>query len=177
MNLTLCEIHSGPVTAGIDISKTQEHGMTIEEIQEQLTQVALQREAERLAAHTQAMKDLAATREEEEKRQAESKARAEADAIKAAKRKAERAEAEADQLREEAEERRLVEQEENRKQASVDHIIKMKEDIKRRLDELEHAEELAKKQLRDLLNSGTERIDTERIMPNPLERFLQKEPK
>ena len=151
--------------------------MTIEEIQEQLTQVALQREAERLAAHTQAMKDLAAAREEEEKRQAESKARAEADVIKAAKRKAERAEAEADQLREEAEERRLVEQEENRKQASVDHIIKMKEDIKRRLDELEHAEELAKKQLRDLINSGVEHVDTERIMPNPLERFLQKEPK
>ena len=44
-------------------------------------------------------------------------------------------------------------------------------------DELEHAEELAKKQLRDLINSGVEHVDTERIMPNPLERFLQKEPK
>ena len=147
--------------------------MTIEEIQEQLTQVALQREAERLAAHTQAMKDLAAAREEEEKRQAESKARAEADAIKAAKRKAERAEAEAAQLREEAEERRRIEQEYNRKQEVADNIIKMKDDIKRRLDELEHAEELAKKQLRDLSNSGTERVDTERIVPNPLNAFCK----
>ena len=151
--------------------------MTIEEIQEQLTQVALQREAERLAAHTQAMKDLAAAREEEEKRQAESKARAEADAIKAAKRKAERAEAEAAQLRDEAEERRRIEQEYDRQQEAADNIVKMKDDIKRRLDELEHAEELAKKQLRDVIMSNTEGNSSERIMPNPLQRFLQTEPK
>ena len=151
--------------------------MTIEEIQEQLTQVALQREAERLAAHTQAMKDLAAAREEEEKRQAESKARAEADAIKAAKRKAERAEAEAAQLRDEAEERRRIEQEYDRQQEAADNIVKMKDDIKRRLDELEHAEELAKKQLRDVIMSNTEGNSSERIMPNPLQRFLQTEPR
>ena len=151
--------------------------MTIEEIQEQLTQVALQREAERLSAHTQAMKDLAAAREEEEKRQAESKARAEADAIKAAKRKAERAEAEAAQLRDEAEERRRIEQEYDRQQEAADNIVKMKDDIKRRLDELEHAEELAKKQLRDVIMSNTESNSSERIMPNPLQRFLQTEPR
>ena len=151
--------------------------MTIEEIQEQLTQVALQREAERLAAHTQAMKDLAAAREEEEKRQAESKARAEADAIKAAKRKTERAEAEAAQLRDEAEERRRIEQEYDRHQEAADNIVKMKDDIKRRLDELEHAEELAKKQLRDVIMNNKEGDSSERIMPNPLQRFLQTEPK
>jgi hypothetical protein len=150
--------------------------MTIEEIQEQLTQVALQREQERRAAHEQAMTELAAARKEEELRQAEAKAVQQAADDKAEKRKAERQEAEAAQLREEAEARRLVEQEDSKRQASADRIIKMKEDIKRRLDELEHAEELAKKQLRDLIMSGTEHVDSERIMPNPLERFLQKEP-
>jgi DNA polymerase II large subunit len=150
--------------------------MTIEEIQEQLTQVALQREAERRAAHEQAMKDLAAARQEEELRQSEAKAARDADEAKAAKRKAERQEAEVAQLREDAEYRRLVEQEENRKQSAADHIIKMKEDIKRRLDELEHAEELAKKQLRDLIMSATENT-SEQITPNPLSRFLQHEPK
>ena len=150
--------------------------MTIEEIQEQLTQVALEREAERRAAHEQAMKDLAAARQEEELRQSEAKEAQQAADAKAEKRKAERQEAEAAQLREEAEARRLVEQEDNKRQVSADRIVKMKEDIKRRLDELEHAEELAKKQLRDLIMSGTENT-SEQIMPNPLARFLQHEPR
>ena len=151
--------------------------MTIEEIQEHLTQLALLREQERLAAHTQAMKDLAVAREEEEKRQAEAKLEQKAADARAENRKRERQEAEAAQLREEEEQRRLIEREENKKQESADRIIRMKEDIKHRLDELEHAEELAKKQLRDLILSGTERVDTERVMRNPLERFLQTEPK
>ena len=146
-------------------------------IQEALAKVVLQREAERLAAHEQAMKDLAAAREEEEKRQAAAKLVQEAADLKATQRKAEKQEAEAAQLREEEEQRRLIEREENKKQESADRIIRMKEDIKHRLDELEHAEELAKKQLRDLILSGTERVDTERVMRNPLERFLQTEPK
>jgi colicin import membrane protein len=150
--------------------------MTIEEIQEHLTQIATQREQERLEAHTQAMKDLAEARATEEKRQAEAKEAQQIADAKAEKRKAERIEAEAAQLREEAEARRLVEQEENKKQEASDRIIKMKEAIKLRLDELEHAEELAKKQLRDLITNGTENI-SERIMPNPLQRFLQTEPK
>lgn len=146
------------------------------DIQEQLSKVALQREQERLAAHEKAMKDLAAARKAEEERQAEAKLLQEAADAKAAKRKAERLEAEAAQLREEAESRRLIEQEENKKQKAADDIIRMKEEISKRLNELEHAEEQAKKQLRDLIMSGAERVDSERIVPNPLERFLQKEP-
>ena len=145
-------------------------------IQEALAKVVLQREAERLAAHEQAMKDLAAAREEEEKRQAAAKLAQEAADLKATQRKAEKQEAEAACLREEENSRRLIEQEDNKQQASIYHIIEMKASIKRHLDELEHAEELAKKQLRDLIMSGTEHVDSERIMPNPLERFLQKEP-
>ena len=149
----------------------------LQELQEKLASIALQREQERLAAHEQAMKDLAVAREEEEKRQAEAKLEQQAADARAENRKRERQEAEAAQLREEEEQRRLIEREENKKQESADRIIRMKEDIKHRLDELEHAEELAKKQLRDLILSGTERVDTERVMRNPLERFLQTEPK
>lgn len=148
----------------------------LQELQEKLASIALQREQERLAAHEQAMKDLAAARETEEKRQAEAKAAQQASDAKAEKRKADRLEAEAAQLREEAEHRRLIEQEENKKQTAADAIVKMKEEIKRHLDELEHAEELAKKQLRDLIMRGTQ-DSSERIMPNPLERFLQTEPR
>lgn len=144
------------------------------DIQEQLTKVALQREQERLAAHEKAMKDLAAARKAEEERQAEAKFAQRAADERAERRKAEKLEAEAVQLREEAEARRLIEQEENKKQKAADDILKMKEDIKRRLDELEHAEELAKKQLRDLIMANTERVDSERIVENPLERFFQK---
>jgi len=149
---------------------------TLQDIQERLAQVAHEREQERRAAHEQAMKDIASARQEEELRQAEAKTAREAADAKAEKRKAERLEAEAAQLREEAEDRRAIEQEENKKQEAADNIIKMKEEIRKRLNELEHAEEMAKKELRDLIMRGTENVDTERIMPNPLERFLQKEP-
>ncbi len=148
----------------------------LEELAEKLAEIALQREQERREAHEQALKELAAARETEEKRQAEARAAQQASDAKAEKRKAERLEAEAELLREEAEHRRLIEQEENKKQEAADKLVKLKESIKRHIDELEHAEELAKKQLRDLVMRSTQ-DSSERIVPNPLERFLQTEPK
>jgi len=148
----------------------------LKEIEKQLQEHALQLEKQRLAAHEAAMKELAEARQKEEKRQAVArKAQQESDA-KAERRKAERLESEAAQLREEATARRLMEQEENKKQEALDNIVRMTERIRIQLDEMEHAEELAKKKLRDLIMSNTENT-SETIMPNPLERFLQKEPR
>src|SRR5208337_293747 len=147
----------------------------LKEIEKQLQEHALQLEKQRLAAHEAAMKELAEARQKEEERQAVArKVQQESDA-KAERRKAERLEAEAEQLREEATARRLMEQEENKKQEALDNIVRMKERIRVQLDEMEHAEELAKKKLRDLIMSNIEHPD-ERVMSNPLERFLQKAP-
>ena len=148
----------------------------LQEIQEKLEQVAREREAERIAAHDQAMKQLAEVRAKEEARQIAAKEAMQLAQERANKRSADKQRAEEECLREEANIRRQIEQEEDCKQASIDGILRIKEAIKKRMDDLEHAEELAKKQLRDLIMSGTEHVDSERIMPNPLERFLQKEP-
>lgn len=146
------------------------------EIQEALAKEALLREHARLAAHEQAMKELGEARAREEARQAS--AREEQDAAR--QRKVEKVkaaqEAEAERLREEAELRRITEQEENLRQEALDNIIRMKENIKRRMDELEHAEEQAKKALRDVILQMEPKDDSERIVPNPLQKFLQTAP-
>lgn len=148
----------------------------LKELEKQLQEHAVELEKKRLSAHEAAMAELAEARKKEEERQAEArKAQEEANA-KAERRRAEKREAEAAQLREEDEARRLTEQEENKQQEAIDNFIQMKERIRRQLDEIEHAEELAKKQLRDLIMNGADSTSSERIMPNPLEKFLQKEP-
>ena len=149
---------------------------TLIDIQQQLAQVALQREQERFTAHEAAMKDLAEAKAREEQRQAAAQEEIRAATEKATKREQARKEAEAERMREDAELRSLSEQELNRKQDALDRTIRMKEEIKRRMDELEHAEELAKRQLRDVMLQNITPAGPEPGLTNPLQRFLQKEP-
>lgn len=145
----------------------------LQEIQDELLSIALQREQERKAAHERAMEDLADAKKNEEERQVAAKEIQRAAQEKAKQRQMAAASAEADRLREESNLRTLIEQEENRKQEEIDRVLRMKEDIKRRLNEMEYAEEQAKKQLRDVILRMEPKQDTERIVSNPLERFFQ----
>jgi hypothetical protein len=144
---------------------------TLIDIQNHLAQVALQREQERREAHTQAMQELAEAKVAEEERQARAKEEQRLSREKAVQRQQAAQQAEADRLREEAELRSVIEQEENR--AEADRAAKLKESIKKRLDEMEHAEEKAKKELRDVSMQMEPKVDTERIVSNPMQRFFQ----
>lgn len=146
---------------------------SIVDLQEKLTSIVAQKEKERLQAHENAMKELADARAKEEERQNSAREEQRIAIEKSAQRKRVVQEAEEERTREEANLRRLVEQEANRKQEELERIVQLKEDIKKRLDEMEHAEELAKKQLRDVILQLEPRVDTERIMPNPLAKFFQ----
>lgn len=142
------------------------------EIQERLAKVAVQRQKERLDAHASAMKELAEARSKEETRQAAAKEEKRLAQERASKRKKEAQDAEAARVREEEAEQRLIEQEENRRQCAIDDVLKTRETLRKKLDDLEHAEELAKKELRDAMLRDT----TDSIVTNPLQRFLQHTP-
>ena len=119
------------------------------------------------------MKELADARKREEERQAASR-----EVQRLAKEKRLKAEqfakdAEQARLREAAEEQRIAEQELNRKQEEIDKTIALQEALKRKMDEMERAEETAKKALRDAILQASTHIDTERIVPNPMARFFQ----
>lgn len=149
---------------------------SLQGIQEQLATIAKQREQERVAAHEDAMKAMAEFRKKEEQRQAVAK---EAQRLaKERKIKADQSARDSEQarLREEEAERHLAEQEENRKQEAINIELKFKADLEKRMLEMEHAEEQAKKTLRDAMLLSSTPVDTERIMPNPLQRFLQQVP-
>jgi hypothetical protein len=146
----------------------------LQEIQEKLEQVAREREAERIAAHDQAMKQLAEVRAKEEARQIAAKEAMQLAQERANKRSADKQRAEEECLREEANIRRQIEQEEDCKQASIDGILRIKEAIKKRMDDLEHAEDLAKRQLRDAILQASAPMEEAHV--HPLERFLQKAP-
>jgi hypothetical protein len=146
------------------------------EIEKQLQERASLLEKQRIAAHEAAMKEIADARAAEEARQRRSQAIiAEQDQLilekKIAGQKAQEALA-----REERELQRLREQEQNKAQAEVEAVVARKEALSKKLADIEHQEELAKKELRDLILRNANPVDAERIMPNPLDRFLQKEP-
>lgn len=143
------------------------------DIQERLTKVVLEREQERLKSHQDAVCELAAAKAQEELRQ--SKAKEDQRLAKERRMRAELASKETDSERQRAQEEvlRLVEQEENRRQEDIAAVLQMKESIKRRMDDLEHAEEKAKRELRDVILQAEPQADSERIVPNPLERFFQ----
>ena len=146
---------------------------TILDVQAALAKIALEREQERMAAHEQAMKELADARKREEERQ--DAAREVQRLAKEKRLKAEQFAKDSEQarLREAAEEQRIAEQELNRKQEEIDKTIALQEALKRKMDEMERAEETAKKALRDAILQASTHIDTERIVPNPMARFFQ----
>lgn len=138
-----------------------------------LQRLTLKLEQERKEAHEKAMQDIAQAKKDEEERQVVVREVHRLATEKAVQRKNAAAEAEAECLREESVLRVSIEQEENRKQEENERMLRLRASIKRRLQEMEHAEELAKKQLRDILSQAEPKEDTERIMANPLARFFQ----
>jgi hypothetical protein len=150
--------------------------VNLKEIEKQLQERALELEKQRLAAHESAMKEIAEAKAAEEKRRKAAQDQIEEATAKFKKREAAKKEAEEQAKREERELSILMEQEQNRIQAELDATIARKEALTKQMLEMEHQEELAKRELRDLIMTNTVRPDTERIMPHPLERFLQKEP-
>jgi hypothetical protein len=146
----------------------------LKEIEKQLQEHAQELERRRMDAHTAAMKELAYMRTQEEERQAAAKKASEEANEKAERSKAKKAEAEAERLRDEENLRRATEAEENKKVEAADRIAQARERISKQMAEMEHAEEQAKKQLRDLIlnNSAPEPAPT----GHPLGKFLQKTP-
>jgi hypothetical protein len=151
--------------------------LDLQSIEKSLQDRARQLERERLAAHEEAMKEIAASKTEEAKRRQAAQELIDAQKVLREKQKAAQAAAAAEAATQERQLQVLMEQEQNRRQSEIDASVARIEATAKRLSELEHAEEIAKKELRDLILNNTERPDTERIVPNPLERFFQTEPR
>lgn len=139
----------------------------LKNMQDLLASRALEMEKARLEAHQQAMEELEKARVTETERQNSAKEEKKKIRERAEKAMREAQEAELNRQKALEEEKRSIEQEENRKQESVGRLVRMKEDIQKRLDEMEHAEELAKKQLRDAIlmaaNKATEEKELSEI--------------
>jgi uncharacterized protein YqfA (UPF0365 family) len=145
--------------------------VSLEEMQAELTRVAQEQERRRVEAHRTAMEEIAAAQKKEELRQAVAKEQQRIAKEKRLRADKLEADAKAAQAREEAEERRLIEEESNRRQEAIDADVKLREDIKKRLDEMEHNEEMAKKALRDaIIMSDSRPIEKAK---HPLAKFLQ----
>lgn len=141
-----------------------------------LQERAEQLEKQRLEAHRAAMEEIAKAKSLEEQRKAAAQTLLDEKQRLLEKRKAAKEQAEAETRREEQELRILQEQEQNRMEAELDAQIARKEALAKEIAEIEHREELAKKELDNLLMNGAVTTDCEHIMDNPLQRFLQKEP-
>ena len=148
--------------------------LDLREIEKQLHEHAQELEKRRMNAHIAAMKELADMRAQEEERQAAAKKASEEANEKAEKRKLQQQEAEAERLRDEENLRRSTEQEENKKVEAADRIAQARERISRQMSEMEHAEEQAKRQLRDLILNNS--APTPAPTGHPLEKFLQHTP-
>jgi membrane protein involved in colicin uptake len=147
---------------------------TLENIEQALAQRALELEQQRMKAHEEAMKEIAAARVAEEERQRKVQEEVNAqDARTRAKKAAEKAAIE-EAFKAEQELQRAREQEQNKKQEEIEKMVARKEALDKKLRDLEHAEEAAKKELHDIMLRSLPCVDTERIMSNPLERFFQK---
>lgn len=145
----------------------------LKSIEQILQERALKLEQQRLEAHRTAMAEIAKTKAEEDKRKAAAQEILDEKQRLLEKRKRQKEEAEAEARQQEQELRILQEQEQNRAQSEVDATIARREFLARQIAEIEHQEELAKKELHDLLMRGTGNNDSEHVMDNPLQRFLQ----
>jgi hypothetical protein len=148
----------------------------LQAIEKALQDKAFSLEQARVSAYEEAMKGLADASIKEAERQASAREEQRLAKERSDKRKADAKEAEDARLRKEAETRRLIEQENNRKQEEIEQETKRREALNRSIIEMEHAEETAKQALRDAELSAMPPVDAERIMPNPLQRFLQQTP-
>lgn len=150
----------------------------LQEIEKALQDKALSLEQARISAYEDAMKEIADAKAEEEKRRMAAQEFIHAHELRQKLDKIAKKQAEAEAQKQAREFQILTEQEQNRREAEICAEIVRREAIAKRLADLEHAEEMANKELSDLtIRRASEYVDTERIMPNPLERFFQKEPK
>jgi prephenate dehydratase len=145
----------------------------LQSIEKTLQEKALQLEQARLLAHENAMKEIAESKTLEEKKRKAVQDNIDAQEAIHLKRKEEAKTFAAETAAEELRLKLLKEQEQNRRLSEVDAMVVRREAMAKKLLEMEHAEELAKKELRDLILSSTMRVDSEHVMDNPLQRFLQ----
>lgn len=145
----------------------------LQTIEKALQERALKLEKERLSAHESAMKEIAEARASEENRRKAAREIIEAQQDLRKKRKAEAKTAADEEALEERRLQTLMEQEQNKVQVEIDFMLARTEAMAKKLIELEHAEEMAKKELRDLILNNTQPDTGERVMENPLQRFFQ----
>lgn len=148
--------------------------LDLKELEIQLHEHAQELEKRRMDAHAAAMKELAYMRTQEEERQATAKKASEEADEKAERSRLKKAEAEAERLRDEENLRRSTEQEDNKKAEAADRIAQARERISKQMSEMEHAEERAKRQLRDLILNNS--APTSAPTDHPLGKFLQYTP-
>ena len=92
---------------------------------------------------------------------------------RAEKLRADKREAEAEQLRKEAEARRHIEQEADKKREDIEKAMRAQVEIARQMAEVEHAADVAARQLED----AKHRTVVAEVTPeHPLKRFLQTVP-
>jgi hypothetical protein len=121
---------------------------------------------------------LSLLRQKEEARQKAIRDAQKAAVAAAIRRRVEQQEAEERQLREETEKRVLEEQVYAHKQTALEVDVRTTEELERALTNQQHIEELVRTSLENAKYSVRKTIGTdgEQIMPNPMARFLQKEP-
>ena len=147
--------------------------MELKEIALQLAEQSAQLNQQALNAHRDALEKLAVTQSQEaERRAAEKQASDEANA-RAEKKAADKREAEAEQLRKAAEARRRIEQAADKQREDIEKDMLAKEEIARQMAEIEHAADVAARQIED----AKHRIVVAEVTPeHPLKRFLQHSP-
>ena len=148
----------------------------------EIEQALATKTAELEAAKTRELKSvterLALLNQKEEARQKEVRDAQRAATTAAVRRRLEQQEIEEQTLREATEKRVLEEQVYAHKQAALEVDVRTTEELERALTQQQHIEELVRTSLENAKYSVRKTIGTdgEQIMPNPMARFLQKEP-
>jgi hypothetical protein len=148
----------------------------------EIEQALATKTAELEAAKTRELKSvterLALLNQKEEARQKEVRDAQRAATAAAVRRRLEQQEIEEQTLREATEKRVLEEQVYAHKQTALEVDVRTTEELERALTQQQHIEELVRTSLENAKYSVRKTIGTdgEVIVPNPLARFLQKEP-
>jgi|ERR1039458_2068877 hypothetical protein len=152
--------------------------MDFKDIEQALSNKAEELEQARIKELKTVSERLAILKEKEETRQREAKTAQKAAAQAALQRRIEKQAEEEQLLQEEAEMRTLEEQEYGKKQVHNSLEIERKKELERRVIEEEHNAERTRKSIEDAKFYVRRCVGNEGeiIMPNPLARFLQKEP-
>jgi len=152
--------------------------MEFKDIEQELSRKAAELEAEKARELKSVTERLAVLNQKEEARQKEVRDAQRAATAAAIRRRLEQQLIEEQLLRETTEKRVLEEQVYSKKQSEIEVDVRTTEQLAQAVAEQQHIEELVRKSLDNAKYSVRKTIGTdgEVIMPNPMARFLQKEP-